>query len=96
MKHFTQFETRRTVNPAVEGSPCERWSRTRRLIGDLRFTIALLEADIASEESRCGITDPGDAAYPSLARSWFERREKLKVTVASLEAYVSAAADAMQ
>ncbi len=96
MKHFDQCETRRTVASAVGGPPPGRWFQTRRLIGDLRYTIALLEADIATEEARCGITDPSDATYPSLARSWSERREKLKVTVANLEAYVGPVADATQ
>jgi hypothetical protein len=96
MKHFTQFDTARTAAAAAHGFPPGRWAQTRQLIGTLRYNIALLEADIAAEQARCGIDDPSDIAYPPLAKSWFERCLKLKTTVASLEAYVGTAPDATQ
>lgn len=91
MKHVTRFETTRTAIAAASGFPPAKWAQTRELIGTLCYNIALLEAEIAAEQARCGIDDPTDIAYPPLAKSWFDRCQKLKTTVASLETYVGTA-----
>lgn len=96
MRHFTRFETTRTAVAAASGLPPGRSAQTRQLIGTLRHNIARLEADIAAEQARCGIDDPTDIAYPALAKSWFDRCQKLKTTVASLETYVGTAPEATQ
>jgi hypothetical protein len=53
--------------------------------------VALLTADIEHEETRVGVRDLSDPAYPVLARSLRKRRENIRVTIASLEALVQGA-----
>jgi hypothetical protein len=61
------------------------------LIGSLSRSVALLTADIEHEETRVGVRDLSDPAYPVLARSLRKRRENIRVTIASLEALVQGA-----
>ena len=58
------------------------------LIGSLSRSVALLTVDIEHEETRVGVRDLSDPAYPVLARSLRTRRENIRVTIASLEALV--------
>jgi hypothetical protein len=55
------------------------------LIGSLSRSVALLTVDIEHEETRVGVRDLSDPAYPVLARSLRERRENIGATVAMLE-----------
>ena len=48
----------------------------------------LLTADIEQAEAGVGVHDVSDPTYPGLARSLRERRENIRVTIASLEALV--------
>jgi predicted secreted protein len=59
--------------------------RVRGLIGDLDRVVRILDADIASEEERAGVSDPFNAAYPVLARTMTARRDNLKETIAILQ-----------
>jgi len=60
--------------------------RIATLIADLTRTAAILTADIEHEETRAGVRDLADLAYPVLARSLRMRRENIGATIASLEA----------
>jgi hypothetical protein len=55
------------------------------LIGNLSRSMELLTADIEHEESRVGVRDLSDPAYPVLARSLRTRRENIGATIAMLE-----------
>ncbi len=55
------------------------------MIRDLNTSAARLQADAVAEETRVGISDPRDTAYPMLARVLTVRRENLKATIAALE-----------
>jgi hypothetical protein len=57
-------------------------------IGSLSRSVEILTADIEHEEARAGVRDLADPAYPVLARSLRERRDNIRVTMASLEALV--------
>jgi hypothetical protein len=47
--------------------------------------VDLLTVDIEHEETRPGVSDLSDPAYPVLARSLRVRRDNIKTTIASLE-----------
>jgi hypothetical protein len=55
------------------------------LIGSLSRSVALLTADIEHEETRVGVRDLSDPAYPVLARSLRARRDNIRATIAMLE-----------
>ena len=59
--------------------------RIATLIADLSRSVAVLNVDIEHEETRAGIRDLSDPAYPTLARSLRRRRDNISATVASLE-----------
>jgi hypothetical protein len=61
------------------------------LIESLSRSVELLTVHIEHEETRVGVRDVSDPAYPVLARSLRTRRENLRVTIASLEALVKGA-----
>jgi hypothetical protein len=61
------------------------------LIGSLSRSVELLTVDIEHEETRVGVRDLSDPAYPVLARSLRTRRENLRTTIASLEALIQGA-----
>ena len=58
------------------------------LIGSLSRSVALLTVDIEHEETRAGVCEVSDPAYPVLARSLRVRRENIGATIVSLEALV--------
>ena len=55
------------------------------LIESLLRSVELLTVDIEHEETRAGIRDVSDPAYPVLARSLRSRRDNIRATSASLE-----------
>jgi hypothetical protein len=57
------------------------------LISTLSRSLAILTADIEHEEKRAGIRELADPAYPVLARCLRARRENIRATIASLEAF---------
>jgi hypothetical protein len=56
--------------------------------------VGILTAEFEHEETRVGVRDLSDPAYPVLARSLRTRRENIRVTIASLEALVRRTAEA--
>ena len=62
--------------------------RIATLIAYLTRTADILSADIEHEETRAGVRDLADPAYPVLARSLMERRENVGATIGSLEALI--------
>jgi hypothetical protein len=78
MKHQPHFEP---GYAALKEVP-----RICALIEDLDRRIRLLEADIAHEEERVGVSDRFDgAAYSMLARTLSTRRDNLNATKAALQ-----------
>ena len=59
--------------------------RVATLIADLSRSTAILTAEIEHEETRAGVRDVSDAAYPVLARCLRKRRENIGATIASLQ-----------
>ena len=55
------------------------------LISDLDRLVRILTIGIATEEGHARLSDPSDAAYPILARTYAARRVNLKGTIASLQ-----------
>jgi hypothetical protein len=55
------------------------------LIGSLSRSVALLTTDIEHEETRVGVRDLADPAYPVLAWTLRARRENIGTTIAMLE-----------
>ena len=53
-----------------------RLSQVARMIGELSFSVARLENEIAAEERRARINDPKHIAYPIYARDAALRRAK--------------------
>jgi flagellar protein FliJ len=64
-------------------------ARVSALISDLDRVARILENDIATEEQRAGVSDPLNAAYPSLARMMTSRRNNLIETIGALERRLS-------
>ncbi len=76
MKHQRHFDT----NEAAKREAALIW----KMIGELDRSVQLLNADIVDEELRVRIFDRSDLAYPTLARSFGERRDNLLETIAAL------------
>lgn len=74
----SQFEARRH-------SVLREVTQIEAMIRDLTRSAARLQSDAVAEETRAGISDPHDTAYPILARVLTVRRENLKATIAALE-----------
>jgi hypothetical protein len=55
------------------------------LIESLLRSVEILTVDIEHEETRAGVLDRSDPAYPVLARSLRSRRDNIRATIASLE-----------
>ena len=60
-----------------------------------RMTVDL-DREIAVEEKRAGISDPGHFAYPTYARAAMARRENLKSSIAELAGQVEDAKAAQE
>ena len=54
-----------------------------------------LESQIAIEEKKTGISDPGHFAYPTFAKAAIQRRDNLLASAADLEAKLSAARETL-
>jgi hypothetical protein len=72
----------------LRGTAAVKRLQIATLIGDLSRTVEILTADIEHEETRAGVRDVSEPAYPVLARSLRKRRENIAATIASLEALV--------
>jgi hypothetical protein len=59
------------------------------MIADMRRVVELLDSSVNAEEERTTFRDRTDGRYPILARQFAERRDNLKVTIATLEARLS-------
>ena len=59
------------------------------MIADMLRTVELLDSSVSAEEERTTFRDRTDGRYPILARQFAERRDNLKVTIATLEARLS-------
>jgi hypothetical protein len=60
------------------------------LIESLLRSVELLAVNIEHEETRAGVRDLSDPAYPVLARSLRARKDNIQATMTSLEALVHA------
>jgi hypothetical protein len=78
----------------LRGTTARNSLQIATLIGSLSRSVALLTVDIEHEETRVGVRDLSDPAYPVLARSLRVRRENIRITIASLEALVQETAKA--
>jgi hypothetical protein len=78
MKIQPQFETRRAI-------ALREAAQIETLLGSLGVSAERLDADIATEEERAGISDPANAAYPILARVLTVRRRNLEATINTFE-----------
>jgi hypothetical protein len=56
------------------------------LIGNLSWAVDTLTTEIEHEESRAGVRDLSDPAYPVLARSLRIRKGNIGATISALEA----------
>ena len=81
MKHKRHFEIDRT----------EVWEATtiEAMIADMRRIVEVLDSSVSAEEERTRFRDRADGRYPILARQFAERRDNLKVTIATLETRLS-------
>ena len=81
MKHKRHFEIDRT----------EVWEAATigAMIADMRRIVEVLDSSVSAEEERTRFRDRADGRYPILARQFAERRDNLKVTIATLEARLS-------
>jgi hypothetical protein len=69
----------------LQGTAAANRFQIATLIESLLRSVALLTVDIEHEETREGIRDLSDPAYPVLARSLRSRRDNIRATIASLE-----------
>jgi hypothetical protein len=81
MKHKRHFEIDPTAmrEAAIIGA----------MIADMRRIVQVLDSSVSAEEERTRFRDRTDGRYPILARQFAERRDNLKVTIATLEARLS-------
>jgi flagellar FliJ protein len=61
------------------------------MIADFARMAAELDREIAAEEKRAGIADPGHFAYPTYARAAMTRRDNLKRSADDLKAQLEEA-----
>jgi hypothetical protein len=70
----------------IDGQTAQREAvKIRTMIRDLNRTVQVLDLEIVTEETRVGVRDLSDFAYPIMAKTMIARRENLKVTIAALE-----------
>jgi hypothetical protein len=72
------------------GSAAANRLQIATLIESLLRSVELLAVNIEHEETRAGVRDLSDPAYPVLARSLRARKDNIQATMASLEALVQA------
>jgi hypothetical protein len=78
MKIQRHFDTKRAT-------ALREAAQIETLIRSLNESAGKLDADIAIEEERTGISDPANAEYPILARVLSVRRRNLEATIATFE-----------
>ncbi len=78
----------------IRGTAATNKLQIASLVATLSRSVDILTADIEHEETRVGVRDLSDPAYPVLARSLRTRRENIMVTIASLEALIQETAKA--
>jgi hypothetical protein len=71
----------------LRGTSAVNGLKIATLIGSLSRSVEMLTIDIEHEETQAGVRDLADPAYPVLARSLRVRRENIRTTIASLEAF---------
>jgi hypothetical protein len=81
MKHKRHFE----IDPTV----LREAATIGAMIADMRRIVEVLDSSVSAEEERTRFRDRADGRYPILARQFAERRDNLKVTIATLEARLS-------
>ena len=74
----------------LRGSAAANRLQIATLIESLLRSVELLAVNIEHEETRAGVRDLSDPAYPVLARSLRARKDNIQATMASLEALVHA------
>jgi flagellar export protein FliJ len=77
----------------------ERRRRVRQIemmVAEFTRMIADLDREIATEERRAGISDPGHFAYPTYARAAAARRDNLKSSIAELSTQIEDAKAAQE
>jgi hypothetical protein len=81
MKHKRHFEIDRT--------DAREAATIGAMIADMRRVVEVLDSSVSAEEERSRFRDRTDSRYPILAKQFAERRDNLKVTIATLEARLS-------
>jgi hypothetical protein len=71
----------------LRGTTAADGQQIATLVGSLSRSVEMLTIDIEHEETQAGVIDLADPAYPGLARSLRVRRENIRTTIASLEAF---------
>ena len=79
MKHKRHFE----IDPAA----MREAATIGAMIADMLRIVEILDSSVSAERTR--FRDRTDGRYPILARQFAERRDNLKVTIATLEARLS-------
>jgi len=72
----------------IRGTAATNKLQIAALISNLSRTVDILTADIEHVEKRAGVRDVSELTHPVLARSLRERRENIRVTIASLQTLV--------
>jgi hypothetical protein len=81
MKHKRHFE--------IDQTEVREAATIGAMIADMRRIVEILDSSVSAEEERTRFRDRADGRYPILARQFAERRDNLKVTIATLEARLS-------
>ncbi|MGY2047917.1 flagellar export protein FliJ [Methylobacterium sp. JK268] len=72
-----------------------RVSQIESMMADFARMAAELDREIAQEEQRAGITDPGHFAYPTYARAAAQRRDNIRRSASDLDAQLEEAKAAL-
>lgn len=64
-------------------------SQISTMLAELERAVQILDADIAAEEQRTGISDRTNFAYPTTAQDMIARRDNLKTTISVLTSRLS-------
>jgi len=66
-------------------------SQIQLMMAELDKMAAELEYQIAAEEKKAGISDPGHFAYPTFAKAAMQRRDNLRASADELKAQLATA-----
>jgi hypothetical protein len=81
MKHKRHFK--------IDQTAVRQAATIGAMIADMLRIVDVLDSSVSAEEERTRFRDRADGRYPILARQFAERRDNLKVTIATLEARLS-------